>query len=138
MTILQKKARRSARHGMTLVEVLVTVAILSLLATMIGFAIFKIHVREQQKVARMNASALRRLVVDWRLNRPGEECPTVARLIADGIADRETSATDPWGSAYLITCALDDVTVLSPGPDRRRGTTDDIVAPPETTLANVP
>jgi len=95
-------------------------------------------VEEQQKIARMNASALRGLVVGWRLNRPEETCPTFARLLADGVADRDVSATDPWGSPYLITCSRDDVTVLSAGPDRRQGTSDDIVAPPETTLANVP
>jgi prepilin-type N-terminal cleavage/methylation domain-containing protein len=137
-TILQNKARRSLGRGVTLLEVLVTVAILSLLATMIGFKIYKIHIEEQQKIARLNASSLRRLVAVWRLNRPAEQCPSVAGLVADGVADRETSSTDPWGSPYLITCGPDDVTVSSFGPDRRRGTGDDIVAPPETTVANVP
>jgi prepilin-type N-terminal cleavage/methylation domain-containing protein len=135
---LGEMARRASRRAMTLVEVLVTVAIMSILATVVGFAVFQLHVREQKKIARMNASSLRRAAAVWRLNRSGDECPNFARLLADGIIDREASPTDPWGSPYLMTCAQEDVTVLSPGPDRKAGTTDDIVAPPETTVANVP
>src|SRR5258708_27309111 len=101
-------AQRSGRRAMTLVEVLVTVAIMSILATVVGFAVFQLHVREQKKIARMNASLLRRAAAVWRLNRPVEECPSFARLLADGIIDREANPTDPWGSPYVMTCAHND------------------------------
>jgi general secretion pathway protein G len=126
------------QRGMTLIEVLIVVAIMSILATVVGFALFQLHFREQKKIARLSASSLRRVAATWRLNRTGDECPNFVRLRADGFIDRESSSTDPWGSPYLITCAEDDVTVLSPGPDRKTGTADDIVAPPETTLAKTP
>jgi hypothetical protein len=60
------------------------------------------------------------------------EAESTAEAVLE-VADRNLILT----STHLITCAEDDVTVLSPGPDRKTGTADDIVAPPETTLAKV-
>jgi len=38
--------------------------------------------------------------------------------------------TTPWGSAYKGSRATEDeVTVFSPGPDKREGTADDISVP---------
>ena len=36
---------------------------------------------------------------------------------------------DPWGQAYEMSCADDDVTVGSMGPDKKKGTKDDISVP---------
>jgi hypothetical protein len=38
---------------------------------------------------------------------------------------------DPWGAPYTIACDDDgeDVYVRSAGPDRRRGTADDVAVP---------
>jgi hypothetical protein len=35
--------------------------------------------------------------------------------------------TDPWGEPYDIRCISGTITVTSPGPDRKLGTSDDIV-----------
>jgi len=123
---------------MTLIEVLVAVAIMTLLATLVGFGAFQAALEARLRAARLSASSLRRAAAVWRLNHPDDECPTFARLRADKVVDREASPTDPWGSPYVVRCGDDDVTALSPGPDRKLGTADDIVAPPETTVADGP
>jgi prepilin-type N-terminal cleavage/methylation domain-containing protein len=131
-----KVVRTVRKHrGVTLLEVLVTVAIMSLLATVAGIAVFHLHREQLKKVAVLNASLLRRAAGAWRLNRASQECPSFSRLRAEGTLDREASPFDPWGCPFLITCAEDEVTVTSSGPDRKAGTDDDIVAPPEAVVA---
>jgi general secretion pathway protein G len=135
---LPNTSRHSLRRGMTLIEVLVAVAIMALIATIVAFSAFQAAMDAKRQTARLSASALRRAAAVWRLNHPDDECPTFARLRADKVVDREASPADPWGSPYLIRCGDDDVTALSPGPDRRLGTPDDIIAPPETSVADSP
>ena len=119
-----------------LIEVLVVVAIMAIMAAVVAFAVIPLFVDHQKKLAKQSASSLRLLVNAWRFNHLGEDCPDFARLRADKIVDRESSARDPWGSAYMISCAEDDVTVVSPGPDRKLGTEDDIIAPPDAVVAH--
>jgi general secretion pathway protein G len=127
------KNRRTQR-GLMLIEVLVVVAIMALMATIVAFAVIPLYADHQKKVALESASSLRLLVGTWRMNHFGEECPTFTRLRTDKVADRGSGAKDPWGSDFIIRCDDDDVTVTSPGPDRKLGTADDIVAPPEAAV----
>jgi general secretion pathway protein G len=112
-----------------LVEVLVVLAIMSIMAAVVGFAVIPIYKDSQKKAAKMNASELRKVAGQWRMTHVSEECPDFARLHADRLVDKESNAKDPWGSPYTIVCADDDITVFSPGPDKKIGTEDDIVAP---------
>ena len=123
---------------MTLVEVLVVVAIMAILSTVVAFAVVPIYRTSQKRTARLNASSLRRVAGAWRMSHLGDECPDFARLRADNLIDRESSIQDPWGSNYGILCTEDDVTVFSPGPDKKVGTEDDIVAPPDAVVAHGP
>ena len=134
-TIHRHKAVMRYARGVTLVEVLVVVAIMSILSAVVAFAVIPMWIETQKKTARLNASSLRRLAGAWRLNHVGEECPTFARLRADRLLDQESNPNDPWGSPYSIVCTEDDVTVVSPGPDKKAGTADDIVAPPDAAVA---
>jgi general secretion pathway protein G len=127
-------AQRRAARGVTLVEVLVVVAILSLLSSIIAFAVVSHGIEARKRTAKLSASSLRHAASVWRLNH-AEECPDFARLRSDRILDKESSPFDPWGSPYSIACAEDDVTVFSAGPDKQLGTADDIVAPPDATVA---
>jgi len=117
---------------MTLVEVLVTIAIMSIIAAIATFAVVKIKVEQDKKVARLSASSLRRVVSAWRFSHHDEDCPSFARLRAEKMVDRQSSPRDPWGSEYVIECADDDVTIKSRGPDRAENTPDDIIVPSDT------
>jgi hypothetical protein len=108
---------------------------MSLISAVAAFAVVSIWGDSQKKTAKLNASAWRRSVGVWRMGHPGEECPSVARLRADKIVDKESNIADPWGSTYSIVCTEDDIKVISAGPDKKIGTPDDIVAPPEAAVA---
>jgi type II secretory pathway pseudopilin PulG len=119
----------------TLVEVLIVIAIMSLISAAAAFAVVTIWVDTQKKWAKESAGEWRHLVGTWRMMHSDEECPTVERLRADKIADKGSKTSDPWGTPYKIVCADDDVTVISAGPDKKMGTDDDIVAPPDAKVA---
>lgn len=53
------------------------------------------------------------------------DLPHVLRKLFPG---REDTMTDPWGSRYFLRRRGDGFHVASPGPDRRRGTRDDILS----------
>jgi len=77
-------------------------------------------------VAQSNARALMNAGFSWQLAHPGE-CPTVARVRADGALQREWIAFDPWSRPYILFCPHDDdLGVVSAGADGLYGTADDI------------
>jgi prepilin-type N-terminal cleavage/methylation domain-containing protein len=135
MMKLERRSKKRWQRGLMLIEVLVVVAIMAIMAATVAFAVIPIYVDHQKKIAKQSASSLRLVVGTWRMSHYGEDCPDFARLRADKIVDRESSDHDPWGSPYVIRCADDDVTVISAGPDKKMGTADDIVAPPEAAVA---
>lgn len=59
-------------------------------------------------------------------------CPTVQQVLdLTGEPGRssllaETTGIDPWGTPYQFECDHDQVHAFSMGPDKRRGTADDI------------
>ena len=55
------------------------------------------------------------------------DLPHVLRKLFPG---REDIVTDPWGSRFFLRRRSDGFHVSSPGPDRRRGTRDDIHSRP--------
>ena len=88
------------------------------------------------------ANALRRSAEEWRRSHPSE-CPTAARLADDKALSPKPDQRDAWGTPFKIFCDEDSTFVMSLGPDRREGTTDDLrdgaagttndPAPPATT-----
>jgi len=134
-TIQRRLVRKRIARGVTLIEVLIVVAIMSLLSAVAAVAVVSVWRNSQKDTAKLNASALRHTVGVWRLSHPGEECPNAERMRADKVLDKSSSSTDPWGSPYSIVCEEDDVTVISAGPDKKMGTPDDIVAPPDAKVA---
>ena len=126
----ERRPDRVAERGVTLVEMLIVVAIMSLVASGIAVAAYKYWSMAQIKTATANARSLRGLVKAWWLANESGECPTLDDLIRSGGADEDTSRVDPWGSAWRIECDGARVSVSSDGPDRKAGTTDDIRVPP--------
>jgi len=129
MKTSHRRRARGRRRGVTLVEVLVVIAIMSILTAVVAFAVVPMYRESQKKTARLSAASLRRLAGTWKLNHSGEECPDFAGLRKEKLIDQESSATDPWGSPYVINCVDDDIVVVSAGPDKKTGTADDITAP---------
>lgn len=125
-----RKVARAVARGMTLIEIMIVVAIIAMVAG--GVAVVAIpKMREAQvQQAETGARVIRSAVSQWQLaeNEYGE-CPTVSQLVEDKQLDAGQNTTDPWGEEYTITCADDEVIVSSTGPDKRKGTGDDIIIP---------
>lgn len=132
---MQRKPRsfghvaRAASRGVTLIEVMIVVLILSLIATGVTVAVMPKYKQAQISTAENNAREVRNAANRWRATHPGDQCPTISQLVQDKEIDSASKTDDPWGSAYKVVCTEDDVSVFSPGPDKREGTADDISVP---------
>jgi general secretion pathway protein G len=127
--------RRSLERGVTLFEVLIVVAILAMVAG--GVAVFALpRFKEAQiKTARSAAQTIRSAVHQWQLNNGDSACPTVSQLVEEKYLDKGTTTVDPWSQAFTITCTESEVVVSSSGPDKKKGTADDVTVPQAGTTA---
>ncbi len=125
--------RRVAQRGVTLVEVLIVVAIIAMVAG--GVAVFALpKYREAQKTsAETGARVIRQAVQSWQAANNEIACPTVSQLVQEKTLDPGANTNDPWGSPYVLNCTEDDVIVTSSGPDKKKGTKDDIRVPKTST-----
>jgi general secretion pathway protein G len=119
---------RLLERGVTLVEVLIVVAIMSLMSAAVVVAVIPKFKDAQVKTADQSAREIRNAVTRYR-SRGTETCPTVTQLVSEKEIDSASKLDDPWGSAFKIECADDEVYVLSLGPDKKEGTADDISIP---------
>jgi hypothetical protein len=79
--------------------------------------------------AKAGCSTIRAATMQRQAVHPAAGCPTVDELKAERDLDTEFSPQDPWGSPYEVRCLDEAIICTSAGPDRRRGTEDDIVVP---------
>src|SRR5207244_4392588 len=128
--LLLRRLRRARRaRGVTLFEVLIVVAILAMVAG--GVAVFALprFQDSQKKTAESGARTIRMAVQQWQAANNETSCPTVSQLIQDKQLDSAQNTNDPWNQAYNLNCSDDEVTVSSNGPDKKKGTKDDISVP---------
>lgn len=127
---LPKSMKKALARGVTLVEVLIVVAILSLIAG--GVAIYAIpkFQQAQKDTAKTDCKTLVQVVETYKLNHPGAstECPTIEALKNDKSLKADQNTNDPWGKPYRIICSAEDFGVTSAGPDGKEGSEDDIWA----------
>ncbi len=128
-SLLARLRIRRRRRGVTLVEVLIVVAIIAMVAG--GVTVFALpKFREAQKdTARVNARAIRTAIMEWQRVNNEISCPTVSQLVQEKHIDSAANVNDPWGEPYGLKCSDDDVYVKSSGPDKKKGTGDDIQVP---------
>jgi general secretion pathway protein G len=132
---LVRARRRHLARGVTLFEVLIVVAILAMVAG--GVAVFALpKFRESQiKQAETGARVIRQAVQQWQAANNETSCPTVSQLVQEKQLDSAQNTNDPFGQAYVLNCTEDDVQVVSMGPDKKKGTKDDISVPKGATAA---
>ncbi len=127
--LLARLRRLRRTRGVTLFEVLIVVAILAMVAG--GVAVFALPKFQQSqiKVSETGARTMRMAVQQWQAANNETSCPTVSQLIQDKQLDTGQNTNDPWGQAYNLNCSDDEVTVISNGPDKKKGSKDDISVP---------
>jgi general secretion pathway protein G len=125
----RRAVRRALERGVTLVEILIVVAIIAMVAS--GVAVFALpkYKEAQKKTAETGARVIRSAIQDWQRVNNESTCPTISQLVQEKNIDSATNTDDPWGEAYILTCTDDDVIVMSKGPDKKKGTADDIRVP---------
>lgn len=122
-----RRARRRARRGVTLVEVLIVVAIMAVIAGGATLLVFPAFKKAKIEAAKVGAEAVRQ-AAELYLNTEaeGDACPTVKDLVQAKKLD-EKKTDDPWGSPYRVACEEGgDLRVYSNGNDRKEGTPDDV------------
>ena len=124
-----RRLRRSVERGVTLVEVLIVVAIIAMVAS--GVAVFALprYKEAQIKSAETGARVIRGAIQNWQRINNESSCPTISQLVQEKQLDSASNTADPWGEQYMLTCTDDDVVVASNGPDKKKGTPDDIRVP---------
>ena len=127
--LLNARRRRLHARGVTLFEVLIVVAILAMVAG--GVAAFALpKFREAQKTqAKTGARVVRTAIQQWQAANNEVTCPTISQLVQEKHLDPGQSTNDPWNQPYSLVCADEEVTVISNGPDKKKGSADDISVP---------
>ena len=142
-SLISRLRARSARlcrayvvrpRGVTLFEVLIVVAILAMVAG--GVAAFALpKFKEAQKSqAETGARVMRTAIQQWQAANSESTCPSISQLVQEKHIDPGQSTNDPWSQPYTFVCSDDEVTVVSAGPDKKKGTKDDISVPKNARL----
>ncbi len=123
-------AAARASRGMTLIEIMIVVAIISLIMGGVGLVAFQRFQAAQLDTARNNALQQQQLVEQYMIQKRGK-CPKSWQdLVKANIATKVLK--DPWGNEFILECDGGKVKVSSAGPDGEPGTEDDIASTDET------
>ncbi|MEO6602087.1 MAG: type II secretion system protein [Polyangiaceae bacterium] len=122
-------AQKGGSRGVTLVEVLIVVAIIAMVAG--GVAVFALpkYKEAQIKNAETGARIVRTAIQQWQAANNETSCPTMSQLVQEKQLDPGQSTKDSWNQDFSLTCTDDEVIISSNGPDKKKGTKDDIVVP---------
>jgi general secretion pathway protein G len=101
-------------------------AVCTLLAVGLWVATVPRLVSSRVDQARTDAQSIRGATEMYLAENPRAACPTVETLVRERILSSRYRTLDPWESKFAIECDGEDVEVVSPGPDRRLGTVDDV------------
>jgi general secretion pathway protein G len=122
-SIAVKRNRR--REGMTLIEIMVVLLIMSAIASAVGFAVISNLRKAHERETATRARTIQTAVIAYVAEKPAE-CPTMQDLLQDEILDKTTDHRDAWGHAFTIECDGSTAHVRSSGQDGQMGTGDDI------------
>ena len=125
-----RRPTAAASRGMTLIEIMIVVAIISLIMGGVGLVAFQRFQAAQLDTARNNALQQQQLVEQYMIQKRGK-CP---KSWQDPVkANIGTKVLKhPWGNEFILKCEGGKVEVSSAGPDGEPGTEDDISATDDT------
>ena len=123
---------KSKESGFTLIEILVVMAIISMLAIMVAPNLFRQQAGAMRDVARTEISTLEAALDIYRLD-VGEYPDSLDGLMTNdsgraswnGPYLRRSVPLDPWDNDYIYDASDRDFTLISYGADGERGGEDD-------------
>src|SRR5262245_25652901 len=86
---------RRRRRGVTLFEVLIVVAILSMIAGGVAFFALPQYQKAQVKTAKSAAQIMRQAVSQWQATNNETTCPTMSQLVQEKLLDPGQTTNDP-------------------------------------------
>lgn len=139
-----RRNQNQSRSGFTLVELVVVMLIISVLAGMAVPVASKVFDREARKATTAEMQAVDEAVRLYFLDTgalpttasalssdpggvTGWSGPYLFGGVGNGAASSSDFDLDGWGEAYRVSSSGDVWTLTSSGPDRTRGTADDLV-----------
>jgi general secretion pathway protein G len=119
--------KRRRLRGVSLVEVLIVVAIMSVISGMAVFVAYPELKKARVRTAKMGALAVAEAARTYmEIDHAGDPaCPTVQELVEARKLDGKR-VKDPWGSRYAVGCDDEEIHGTSLGRDKRLGTPDDV------------
>ncbi len=118
--LLMHRRRRSFR-GLTLIEIIVVIAILSTLMAAVGFYALGIHVESMRKIARADTKNAAAALDVYRAMRG--RYPSAAEGFGPVVEVKALKETprDPWGNQLVFAIENGEPVVMSYGADGRPG-----------------
>src|SRR4051794_2634851 len=111
--------RRAAARGVTLVEVLIVVSIMAVISGGAVVLAFPLYKEARIKTAVVSAKEIKKAAQLYQeMDATTEGCPTIQDLVTAKRIDLST-ANDPWGKPFRITCVDVGLRVISSGNDRK-------------------
>jgi general secretion pathway protein G len=121
-----RRNRRRPHGGFTLLEVMIVLALIGLIAAVVGNGIYQRFLEARIRATRVQVRDLVGNVQAAMLD--DGTCPTIDALVARQLL-REFPR-DAWGTPLVLRCpsehGKDPVDVVSAGPDKKADTPDDI------------
>lgn len=123
-----RRSRIRAAAGMTLIEIMVVVAIISMLMGTVAVGAFSQLEKAKQKDAKMIIKAIEQGLVAYQTDNT-DSCPkSLSDLYTQKYLTKDPK--DPWGEPLIFKCPgehnKDGADIVSKGKDKQEGTTDDI------------
>ena len=124
---LRRRLRR-AQRGMTLIEIMVVVAIISMLMGTVAVGAFSQLEKSKVKNAKMAIKAVEQALVAYQTDNT-DSCP---KIISDLYTQKYLTKEpkDPWGEMLVFKCPgehnKDGADLVSKGKDKQEGTADDV------------
>lgn len=124
---MKQRLKRRVQRGVTLIEVLVVLAIITTVSAIIGFAVLPKLARAKLDSAVESAKTIRNATEAYlELDGGDGGCPTVKQLL-DAKQIKADATDDPWGTPFRIVCEdSGDIHVYSNGKDKAENSKDDL------------
>jgi general secretion pathway protein G len=119
---------RGASRGFTLLEILVVIALISLLTTGVAVGALTMLENAEKKQAKTDTASLASVAEAFVIAHDDQSCPTPEHLSRDGLLSHRSKIEDPWGTPYQIQCEPSYAVARSAGPDGAFHTGDDVTS----------
>ncbi|MEN2997595.1 MAG: prepilin-type N-terminal cleavage/methylation domain-containing protein [Brevinematia bacterium] len=124
MTLLSFVKSFLNSKGFSLVEILIVLAIIGILLTIAIPNLFKAEEATRKRATEMEIRGIIAAIYNYKLAT--YSLPKSLRDLVDGGYIKSSALYDEWNSEYKFETRGNKIVIVSPGPDRKLGTKDDI------------